>query len=151
LGDFFRAGGAFLPADDPLTPFSNVPLHWSCYTEWPERPRFAKLHIDAWIAANRKNPYWWQAYRDDGVYVSVNPSRPVEEASVRLYEVGSDIRVPLAKWATWLSEPLKVTPQLHALEHEALTKVLPRLRARFPDDHGVVNAIDPEEKRAAQG
>jgi hypothetical protein len=150
LGDFFRASGAFLPTGDPLTPYTNAPLHWTCYAQWPERPRFARMHIDAWSKINRKNPYWWQIHQDDSVYVCVNPSRPVEEASVRLYEVGSDIRVPLAKWATWLREPLQVTPQLHALELEALARVLPSLQARFPDDHSVVDAIDPEEKQAAR-
>ena len=149
LGDFFRASGAFLPSGDPLVPFSNVPLHWECYGSWPERTRFAKLHVDAWVKANRKNPFWWQAYRDDLVFVSVNPSPPVEEVSIRLGEVGSDIRIRLAQWSAWLAEPLKVTPQLHAVEQEALAKALPRLRARLPDDHAVVDAIDPNEKRSA--
>jgi hypothetical protein len=151
LGDFFRASGTFLAADDSLMPYSNVPLHWACYAEWPERARFAKLHVDAWIKANRKNPFWWHVYRDDGVYVSVNPSPPVEEASVRLYAVGTDIRVPLSQWVLWLSEPLKVTPRIHPLEQEALARVLPQLRACLPNDHAVVDALDPSEKRAVRG
>lgn len=147
LGDFFRASGDFLPAKDPLVPYCNVPLHWSCYTRWSERPRFAGLYVRAWIDANRKNPFWWGVHRDERVYVSVNPEQPIEEVSVRLCTVGSDIRVPLANWSAWLADYDQVTPGLHPVEREALSQVLPALRARFPDDHAVVHAIDPDEKR----
>jgi hypothetical protein len=147
LGDFFRASGDFLPATDPLVPFCNVPLHWSCYAQWPERTRFARLYVQAWINANRKNPFWWSVYHDEQVYVSVNPERPVEEASVRLCAVGSDIRVPLTKWAAWLADFDQVTPGLRPVEKEALVAALPTLRARFPDDRAVVHAINPHEKR----
>lgn len=149
LGDFFRASGDFLPAGDPLTRFCNAPLHWTCYENWPERPRFARHHVDAWVRANRKNPFWWFVHRDDHVYVSANPAQPVVEASVRLYAVGSDIRVPLPRWAEWLADPTRVTPGLQAIEQEALAEVLPTLRARLPDDHAVVDAIDPDEKPPA--
>lgn len=104
--------------------------------------------MDAWVRANRLNPFWWAVYRDDAVYIAVNPSRPVEEASVRLYSVGSDIRVPMADWRAWLADPVQVIPGIQALELEALALALPTLRARFPSDHALVDAIDPDEKRA---
>lgn len=122
-------------------------MHWSCYAAWPERPRFARHYVQAWIKANRRNPFWWSVWRDDRVYVSINPQRPVEEASVRLMGVGSDIRVPLTRWAEWLRDPEHVTPGLYAIEREALAEVLPTLRRQFPDDHALVHAIDPDEKR----
>lgn len=147
LDNSFRASGKFLPAGDPLAHFCNAPLHWSCYADWPDRPRFARHHVEAWVQANRTNPFWWFIYRDDLVYVSANPAPPVEEASVRLYGVGSDIRVPLPRWKEWLAAAKRVTPRLHALELAALAEVLPTLRAKFPDDHAVVDAIDPDEKR----
>jgi hypothetical protein len=147
-GEMFRASGTFLSAGDPLAGYCGAPLHWECYAHWPERPRFARLHVDAWVRANRLNPFWWAVYRDDAVYIAVNPSRPVEEASVRLYSVGSDIRVPLADWRAWLADPAQVIPGIQALELEALTLALPTLRARFPSDHALVDAIDPDEKRA---
>ncbi len=147
LSKFFRASGTFLAAGDPLTNFCGAPLHWDCYARWPDRPRFARLHVDAWVRANRKNPFWWAVYRDDAVYIAVNPSRPVEEASVRLYGVASDIRVPLTKWRAWLASPAQVTPGVHALELAGLSEVLPLLRTRFTDDHALVDAIDPDEKR----
>jgi len=150
LGDFFRASGDFLPAGDPLVRFCNAPLHWACYAGWQDRPRFAREYVRAWQEANRKNPFWWTVHVDDDVYVSVNPERPVEEVSVRLCAVGSDIRVPLAKWADWLADTDRVTPGLHAIEKEALGPVLPRLQARFPDDYAVVHAIDSNEKRAGR-
>ncbi len=145
--DFFRASGDFLPAKDPLVPFCNVPLHWSCYAQWPERVRFAKAYVEAWIHANRKNPFWWSVYRDERVYVSVNPDQSVEEVSVRLCTVGSDIRVPLTKWSAWVSDARQLTPGLRPLEREALAAALPILRERFPDDHAVVHAINTAEKQ----
>ena len=148
LGDFFRASGRFLLPKDPLAAFCNVPLHWPCYGAWPERRRFAGSYVAAWAEANRRNPFWWTVYQDERVYVSVNPEHPVEEASVRLCAVGSDIRVPLPQWRTWLSDAERVTPGLRKLEKAALTPVLPLLRARFPDDHALVHGIDPGEKRS---
>ena len=150
LGDFFRASGDFLSAQDPLIPFCNVPMHWSCYARWPERTRFAALYVQAWVQANHKNPFWWSVYQDQRVYVSVNPERPVEEASVRLCAVGSDIRVPLTKWSAWVADVAQVTPGLRPIEKQALAEVLPSLRAHFPSDHAVVQAIDPSEKRTAR-
>ncbi len=147
LKPFFRTTGVFLPAQDPLIRFCNAPLHWECYARWPERPRFAKRYVEAWAKANRKNPFWWTVCRDERVYVAVNPVKPVEEASVRLCAVGSDIRVPLPRWTEWLATPKQVTPQLQPLEDQELAAVLPELRRRFPDDHAVVDSIDPGEKQ----
>lgn len=142
----FRATGNFLPPGDPLTKFCNVPLHWSCYAAWPERPRFARHHVEAWVEANRRNPYWWQVHRDDNVYISANPTAPIEEASVRLYAFGSDIRVPLPRWGDWLRNMDQVTPHLTEPERQKLRELLPTLRKRYPDDHALVDAIDPREK-----
>lgn len=152
-GEFFRASGDFLPPGDPLRSCANAPLHWDCYAAWPERRRFARHFVDAWVRANRRNPFWWAVYRDERVYVSVNPEPPVEEASVRLYDVGSDVRVPLSRWTEWLADPSAVTPALQPIEQQALEAVLPTLRMRLPSDHAVVDAIDPDEKRprAARG
>ncbi len=143
---YFRATGQFLPAKDPLNAYCGAPLHWTCYTHWPERPRFARRYVEAWRAANRKNPFWWSVYADEHVYVSVNPERPVEEVSLRLYDVGTDIRVPLARWTEWLENVERVTPNLQPLEQQLLTAVLPKLRQKFPDDRSVVFAIDENEK-----
>jgi hypothetical protein len=144
---FFRASGTFLPADDPLERYANAPLHWGCYAGWGERARFARHHVDAWVKANRRNPFWWLVFLDERCYVSVNPERPIEEVSVRLSAIGSDIRVPLAKWRAWLDDPMGLTPHLQPLERDALLPLLPILRTRFPDDHAIVHAIDPAEKR----
>jgi hypothetical protein len=147
LEKHYRATGDFLPPGDPLVPFCNTPLHWPCYAEWPQRPRFARHYVDAWVQANRQNPFWWLVHRDDLVYVSVNPQRPIEEASVRLYAIGNDIRIPLPRWSSWLAKPHEVTPGLHGFELEMLDEVLPLLRELLPDDHALVDAIDPAEKR----
>lgn len=146
LEECFRATGKFLPRGDALAKYETAPLHWTCYTQWPQRARFARAYVDAWVAANRKNPFWWGVLRTDQVYVSVNPSKPVEEASVRLYAYGSDLRVPLARWSAWLSAPETVTPNLPEPVRTALAGVLPTLKTRLPDDHALVDAIDPVEK-----
>lgn len=147
LGTFFRASGAFLPGDDPLTPYCNTPLHWECYATWPDRERFARAYVNAWAKATRLNPFWWIAHQDEHALVSVNPERAVEEVVVRLFTVGSDIRVPLSKWQDWLAHPDRVVA-LHDLEKRELKRTLVGLRERFPDDHAVVHAIDSDEKRA---
>jgi len=147
LKPHFRASGDFLPKGDALTRYCNAAMHWPCYAEWPERSRFAQHYVDAWVAANRNNPFWWFVYRDEHVYISANPQKPVEEASVRLYAAGSDIRLPLPRWSEWLRKCERVTPGLSEFELAELRKVLPTLRAQFPDDHAVVDAIDPDEKR----
>lgn len=147
MGDFFRASGDFLPPRDPLTKYCNAPMHWGCYVEWSERPRFARHFVDAWVKANRKNPFWWSVHRDEQVYISVNPQKPIEEAAVRLYAVGDDIRVPLPRWSEWLGDLDSVTPGLDELERVEIRKILPMLRERYPTDHALVDAIDPDEKR----
>lgn len=146
LGDFFRASGAFLPPGDVLTPYCNAPLHWKCYADWSHRERFAHHYVAAWVKATRLNPFWWVAYHDQHVLVTVNPVKPVEEACVRLSSVGSDIRVPLPQWPKWIAHPETVTPKLQNLEKRELKKVIGLLRERFPDDYAVVHAIDPDEK-----
>jgi hypothetical protein len=142
----FRATGAFLPTGDPLTHFCNAPLHWECYARWPERPRFARHYVDAWVEANHKNPFWWAVHKDERVYISVNPARGIEQVSLRLYAIGSDVRIPLPRWADWLASADQVTPDMHPFEKQELGLVLPFLRERFPDDHAIVDAIDGNEK-----
>ncbi len=147
LQSHFLATGDFLPTDDPLTAFCDAPLHWPCYAKWKERPRFAAHFVDAWVKANRKNPFWWCVHNDEQIYIAINPQKPIEEASIRLRAVGSDIRVPLPRWVDWLANVQKLTPELQDLERDELKRVLPALRERFPDDHALVDAIDPDEKK----
>jgi hypothetical protein len=147
LAPYFRTTGSFLPAEDAASRLCNTPMHWKCYADWPERRRFARAYVRAWAQANRRNPFWWTVQQDEHVLVCVNPQPPVEEASVRLCAVGTDIRVPLGKWAAWLAGPELVTPALQPLELDVLRAVLPLLRTRFPDDHALVHAIDDTEKQ----
>lgn len=141
-GPYFATSGEFLPKSDPLHKFCGKAMHWDAYAQWPERPRFARAYVEAWVNANRRNPFWWQVHLDDDIYISVNPQRGIEETSVRLFAVGSDIRVPLLRWSEWLAAPTKVTPHLQTLEVECLATLLPRLRERYPSAHDVVDAIE---------
>ena len=144
----FMTSGEFLPRTDPLRPLCGQPLHWECYAAWPERGRFARAYVQAWQRANARNPFWWTVLSDDCAYVAVNPQSGIEEASLRLLSVGSDIRVPLPRWAEWLADPARITPHLHPFEAQALAAALPGLRSRFPDALTLVDAIDPREKRS---
>lgn len=144
--DCFATSGEFLPRSDPLHKHCGKPMRWKHYADWSERPRFARAYVDAWVKANKRNPFWWTVLHDDDAYISVNPQRSIEEASVRLCAVGSDIRVPLTRWTEWLRHPESVTP-LQSLELETLRPLLPKLADRFPSAHAVVDAIDPAEKR----
>lgn len=146
----FRASGDFLPESDALHSLCNAPMHWACYEGWPHRTRFARAHVQAWRKANHRNPFWWTVLDDGAVYISANPLRGVEQASVRLYAVGSDIRVPLPQWGAFLDSPSSVTPGLSELELRELGGLIPDLRAKLPSDHALVDAIDPAEKQPKQ-
>ena len=44
----FSTWGVFFSSEDPLFPYCDGPMHWSCYASWPERPRFARVYFDSW-------------------------------------------------------------------------------------------------------
>ncbi len=137
----FKTTGSFLPKSDKLHTYCGQPIDWDAYADWNERPRFARAYVHEWVKSNKRNPFWWTVELNDEVYVSVNPQPGVEEASVRLMNVGTDIRVPLPKWSDWLANPDAVRPSAHTLEREEIERVLPRLREKFPTDLDLVDAI----------
>jgi hypothetical protein len=140
----FRTSGEFLPKKDPLAEYCEQPMHFDVYADWEHRPTFARAYVKAWIKANKKNPFWWDVYTDEHVYISINPQRGIEEASVRLFDVGTDLRIPLAKWSAWLENPEDIVTPLHAIEKKTLASALPGLRERFPTSHDLVDAIPSE-------
>ena len=144
----FSTTGTFLPASDPLHKYCDSPILWEHYAAWPERRRFARAYVEEWIKANRNNPFWWTVHRDEDVYISVNPQRGIEEVSVRLMEVGNDVRVSLSNWPRWLEDPMSVSDHLHEVEIATLRRVLPKLRTAFPTARAIVEAIDPDEKQS---
>lgn len=137
----FKTSGEFLPKKDPLAKYCGSAMNFDAYADWEHRDQFARAYVDAWIKANKKNPFWWDVYRDNVVYISVNPQTGIEEASVRLFEVGSDLRIPLAKWNSWLSNPESVSGELHPIEKASLAKVLGELGKKFPTAYELVDAI----------
>lgn len=142
----FSTSGDFLPKKDPLAQYCGQPMCFDAYAEWEHRAAFARAYVEAWISANKKNPFWWDVHIDKNVYISINPQRGIEEASVRLFDVGSDLRIPLAKWTAWLENPEAVSGKLHAIEKESLAKAIPDLSERFPSAYELVDAISSDER-----
>ncbi|MCA9244114.1 MAG: hypothetical protein KDA32_09180 [Phycisphaerales bacterium] len=132
LADYFATSGDFLAPDHPLYPYAGAKMHWDCYEPWPCRPELARPFVEAWIKANRANPYWAEAYRDNQVYVSANPMPPIAEVSLRFYETGNDVRVPLDDWPLWIADKDR-RADLREMDRECLSRSLDRIRAALPD------------------
>jgi hypothetical protein len=141
-GRIFATSGVFFSAGDPLFEFCDAGMHWSCYAKWPHRLPFAKAYVDMWVQIEKQNPHWGRAYLDDLVFVTVGTV--TEEVAVRLYQTGSDLRVPLNGWEKWLVKP---NQELDPVERESLEQVLPRLRAAFPSAEALVEAVDWASKK----
>jgi len=140
--NLFATWGVFFPPGHALYPYCDAPIHWECYAIWPERREFARRYVQMWVESDTINPFWSSVHLSDNVYVSVNPSAPVEAVSVRLFETGSSSRVPLAKWEPWLADEEEATKGLHPLEQQALHAALHELRRDLPTREAVVNAVD---------
>ena len=142
----FATSGVFLPDGDPLQDCCDAGMHWDCYAAWPHRPRFARAWVEACIAAERLNPYWGRAYLDEAAFVTVNPQPPVEQAAVRLFATGSDLRVPLGDWERWLAGDWEEDEELHPVERAALEDVVPALALFLPTAGEVVAAVNWDGK-----
>ncbi len=132
LGDYFVTSGDFLPADHPLRGYADRKMHWECYEPWPQRPAFARPFIEAWIKANRANPFWTELFRDDHVYITVNPKPPIESVSLRFYETGSDVRVPVYEWEAWLADADR-RKNLRKMELKCLKNCLSAIQQAIPN------------------
>lgn len=128
---------------------AKVPIHWDCFARWDQRPEFARRYFQANVEGAEHNQFWGVAHRDEHSFVSVNPSQYVQEVQVILAETGSDFRVNLADWQDWLEGEWFESCQ-HEIEREALARVIPFFREKFPTAEAVVEAagFSPEEPPA---
>ena len=140
--DLFSTWGVFFPQDHRLFAFCDMAIHWDCYERWPDRAEFAKGYFQMWVEAEQSNPYWGKALLSDEVFVTVNPSPDVSKVSVLLSETGSDIRIPLQQWNSWISNNHAPLLDLHTIEREALNKVMPLLRVTLPNAETLVNLVN---------
>jgi hypothetical protein len=140
-GSFFESWGVFFPMEDPLYPFCNASIHWDCYEKWPHRARFARKYIDMFVEAILRIPFWSQVDLTTGYFLEVNPQPWFSAVDLMLYETGSQIRIKLSDWDTWISDETAVLEGRHPCEQKALKKVLPELQRRFPTAESILNAI----------
>jgi hypothetical protein len=146
----FATSGVFFSEGDPLFPFCDAPMHWSCYAEWPARERFARAYFELWTELEKTNPYWAKVYGDELVFVSVrlvcvSPDNELEVA-VWLAKTGTDIRVRSSEWTPWLDGGAAGASDLHALEIEAVREALPRLKSAIPSMQQAIQLVDWNRK-----
>jgi len=145
-GSYLATSGVAFPAGDPLWRFCDAPLHWDCYEHWPHRLRFAHQYVTDAIEYEPQNQFWGRALVTDLVYLAVRRKEP-GEANVRLFETGTQVRVPLSNWAAWLWDLGLTGRDLHSIEIASLVKALPELRRRFPNPEAVLAVVDWEVKQ----
>jgi hypothetical protein len=138
---YLATSGVFFEEDDPLWRFCDAGLHWDCYENWPERPRFARRYVESHVESLAENPYWGLALLTDDVALTVRRKEP-GLVQLWLIETGTEIEVPLAEWSEWLWG-LTLGEQEHdRLEVVNVWKALPELRRRFPTRQSVLYAVD---------
>jgi len=136
----FATSGVAFPDTDPLFRFCDAAMHWRCYEQWPERTRFARAYFRMWRDAAAKNHHWGIVWADDDVLLTVNPRPPVEKADVLLAATGTNMRVAVRDWESWIGGGA-VAGETRILVRRALADVLPRLRS-------VASSIDALKERA---
>lgn len=140
----FGTWGVWLPSSDRLWRFCDAMLHWDCYAEWKYRNRFAQSYFEFWIEHEKRNPYWWRVYRDDSIFITANPSPPIESIWVHLAETGTRHSVSFDEWADWLTADRD--PTMHGVELQALTRAKRTLRREIPTAEQLLARIDPNSK-----
>jgi hypothetical protein len=141
----FATWGVWLPESDALSRYCDAAMHWECYARWPERPSFARSYFEFWVQAEGGNPYWWRAFLDDNVFVTVNPAPSIESAWVHLAETGSRYDVRLVDWVGWLNEQCPDT--MHPIETTALATAKAILGAAVPTKDHLLAQVDWNEKK----
>lgn len=129
----------FLPGSHPLWEHSDAVIHWACYERWPHRRAFARAYFESRCGWTRQNEHWGVAWQDDDVMVSTNPARPVHEIGVMLAESGTEERLDLDDWESWI-ESGWYDAWRHDLEREAMAAVRPRLLAGLPTVDALLDA-----------
>ena len=129
----------------PLWRFCDAPLHWACYEDWPERPRFARQYVYAQAESLPENPCWGLALFTDVVCLIVRKREP-SLVHVWLSETATYLEVELSDWSSWLSDFTLTGAHLDRLEIVNIWKALPDLGHRFPTAESVLAAVDWDAK-----
>ena len=109
------------------------------------RPHFARSCFDFWIEDEKTSVYWWKAYLDERVLVTVNPDPSVESAWVHLAKTGSRHSLRLKDWERWLRQPCDAAE--HPIEAIALARAKRTLGAAVPTRERLLAAVDRGTKK----
>jgi hypothetical protein len=136
----FGTHGVWLPTSDRLHRYCDAVLHWECYADWKYRLRFARSLFDRQIQRESFDPYWWQVYRDEVVFVEASPSPSKPSVGVHVAGTGSSYVIPVGEWEAWLVADSDST--MHPLEWNTLAYVKRVLRRALPKAEAVLAAIE---------
>lgn len=138
----FGTWGVFFEEADPLFRFCDAGMHWTCYADWPERPRFARTCFEVWVRS--PNPYWGTVLVTEDMLLTVNPDPAVASLWLVLAATGTRRSIKLRDWPCFLADATSEEAP-HEVERRALEAVMPRLRALGADpDALVARAVFPE-------
>jgi hypothetical protein len=141
----FGTWGVWLPEHHQLGNYCDGGMHWECYAKWAERPHFARSCFDFWIDDEKTSVYWWKAYLDDKVLVTVNPEPSVESVWIHLSETGSRHSLRLKDWERWLREPCDAAA--HPIEAIAMARAKRTLGAAVPTRERLLASVDRTTKK----
>jgi hypothetical protein len=144
----FATSGVFFPPGDLLHPYCDAPMHWDCYAQWPDRPRFAARYVQSSVEREKKDSYWAKVLLSDNAFVTANPDEPVAEVSIQLFATGSDFRIKLRDWIAWLADSSWERQCRHKIERDALFRVHAHLRSALPTIEAIRSTVDWESKRS---
>ena len=142
-GDFFSTSGVFFESGHRLFRYCDAPMHWDCYGPWADRREFARAYVRAKMCSEEVNVHWARVFENEHCFVQINPDRAVAEASVCLFETGSEIRIELSDWKQWLGSDLS---DYHPCERSALAYVKGQLAERFLGEKSLIDQIDWERQ-----
>ncbi|MRG98589.1 hypothetical protein [Polyangium spumosum] len=141
----FATSGVWLPPEDPLHRYCDAAMHWSCYAAWPQRPRFARVHVEAWVKGDDQDIWSAAVHLDDVVFVT--RSLQSNRISVLLFETGTGHVVTVENWEAWLGGGVAdAYAGLHPLLDAALAEARARLSRALPTVAAIEAAVSPRKR-----
>src|ERR1044071_1765554 len=114
---FFSTSGVFIPPTDPLSQYCDAPLHWNCYKNWPDRPRFAIAHFAHLIPLIANFVDWKTGYL-------LNVRKGFDEIQINPIETGISTALPLVSYDEWCTDPTSLEKKLDPFEYETVNRTI---------------------------
>jgi len=130
---------------DPLWMYSDAGMHWDCYANWKDQPRFANQYFEVEEKYAYRNSYWPTVLALPNLLVSANVDLNPPEARLVLRSIGPGPRLNLDEWEDWLAGGYRLGHS-HALQRDALAEVLDDLRAHLPTLRAIKVAAQAAKK-----